>query len=149
MAYRQPSTPAWGYDIISNHPIFNGAAIGRAAETDFRLFAGSVENLNGGVVLNVGSAIMGPQVFEKTLSCVNNVRLQDGQAAIAGHSIYVVDNSGWRQLGLDPRESRRSNTPPTTCGSVKATRAMGGTMRYVQADNVQFMHHLWHRLKTC
>jgi len=30
--------PGIGYDIISNHPIFNGAAIGRAAELDFRLF---------------------------------------------------------------------------------------------------------------
>ena len=34
--------PGIGYDIISNHPVFNGAAIGRAAEWDFKLFAGSL-----------------------------------------------------------------------------------------------------------
>ena len=56
--------PGIGYDIISNHPIFNGGVIGRAAEWDFKLFGGSVEQLDGGVVLSVGSAIMGPQVFE-------------------------------------------------------------------------------------
>ena len=57
--------PGIGYDIISNHPVFSGAAIGRAAEWDFKLFGGSVEDLDGGVVLSIGSAIMGPQVFEK------------------------------------------------------------------------------------
>jgi hypothetical protein len=92
------SVPGIGYDIISNHPVFNGAVIGRAAEADFKLFAGSVERLDGGVVLNIGSAIMGPQVFEKTLSCVNNLRLQAGRGTVGGHSIHVVDiqdGGGW------------------------------------------------------
>ena len=57
--------PGIGYDIISNHPLFNGAALGRAAGLDFATFGGSVEGLDNGVVLSVGSAIMGPQVFEK------------------------------------------------------------------------------------
>src|SRR5262249_20412572 len=39
--------PGIGYDIIANHPIFNGAAIGRAAEMDFRLLGGSIEQLDG------------------------------------------------------------------------------------------------------
>mgnify|MGYP000863629221 CR=1 FL=1 len=67
--------PGIGYDIISNHPMFNGAAIGRAAQADFALFGQAVEGLDGGVVLSVGSAIMGPQVFEKSISCVNNLCL--------------------------------------------------------------------------
>src|SRR5207248_9939096 len=94
-AFRQeiPLTvhPGIGYDIISNHPLFNGAAIGRAAEMDFRLFSATVERLDGGVVLSVGSAIMGPQVFEKSLSCVNNLRLQAGRAIVRDHTIFVVD----------------------------------------------------------
>src|SRR3989454_7170595 len=61
-AFRQelPLTvhPGIGYDIISNHPMFNGAVIGRAADIDFRLFGASVEKLDGGVVLSIGSAIM-------------------------------------------------------------------------------------------
>ena len=83
--------PGIGYDIITTHPMFNGAAIGRGAAHDFALFSRAVENLDGGVVLSVGSAIMGPQVFEKSLSCVNNLRLQAGREVVKGHSIQVVD----------------------------------------------------------
>ena len=59
-------TSGIGYDIISNHPLFNGAALSRAAGLDFAAFGGSVEGLDNGVVLSVGSAIMGPS-FEKHL----------------------------------------------------------------------------------
>ena len=58
-AYRHgvPATvhPGIGYDIIANHPVFSGSVIGRAAEWDFKLFGGSLEQLDGGVVLSVGS----------------------------------------------------------------------------------------------
>src|SRR5262249_5301898 len=74
--------PGIGYDIISNHPMFNGAVIGRAGGLDFRQFGAAVAQLDGGVVLSVGSAIMAPQVFEKSLSCVNNLRLQAGRPVI-------------------------------------------------------------------
>src|ERR1041384_1868499 len=64
-AFRQniPFTahPGIGYDIISNHPMFNGAAIGRAAAMDFALFGRAVDGLESGVLLSVGSAIMAPQ----------------------------------------------------------------------------------------
>ena len=108
-AYRHgvPMTvhPGIGYDIIANHPIFNGAAIGRAAEWDFKLFGGSVEQLDGGVVLSVGSAIMGPQVFEKSLSCVNNLRLQSGRAGRDGPLDLRRRPAGRRRLGLDARRA--------------------------------------------
>ena len=70
-AYRHqiPATihPGIGYDIIVNHPAFRGDIIGRAATMDFDLFSQSVTGLDDGVLLSVGSAIMGPQVFEKSL----------------------------------------------------------------------------------
>ena len=75
--------PGIGYDIIACHPMFNGAVVGRAAGMDFHLFAGAVDGLDDGVVLSVGSAIMAPQVFEKALSCVHNLRFQDGRPAVA------------------------------------------------------------------
>ena len=83
--------PGIGYDIIANHPMFNGAAIGRAAEIDFRYLARRWRGWTAAWCLSVGSAIMGPQVFEKSLSCVNNLRLQAGRAVVRGHAIYVVD----------------------------------------------------------
>jgi hypothetical protein len=138
--------PGIGYDIISNHPLFNGAAIGRAAQVDFRLFGTAVEGLDDGVVLSVGSAIMAPQVFEKSLSCVNNLRLQDGRKIVQGHQIFVVDlqdggNWDWSK-GEPPKES-----PAYYLRFCKSFSRMHGTMHYLQCDNVAFVHNLLHRLK--
>jgi hypothetical protein len=138
--------PGIGYDIIANHPMFNGAAIGRAAEEDFRLFGAAVERLDGGVVLSIGSAIMGPQVFEKSLSCVNNLRLQDGRPIVSGHSLFVVDlqdGGGWDWTQGEPP---RTN-PAYYLRFCKSFARMGGTLRYVQCDNLRFVHHLFHELQ--
>jgi len=137
--------PGIGYDIIANHPAYDGGVVGRAAATDFRLIGDSVETLDGGVVLSIGSAIMAPQVFEKSLSCVNNLRLQAGRPVVAGHSIYVVDlqdggNWDWT-----------TGEPPKTNAAYylrfcKSFSRMGGVMHYVQCDNAAFMHRLYREL---
>jgi hypothetical protein len=139
--------PGIGYDIISNHPLFNGAAIGRGAHVDFRLFGTAVEGLEDGVVLSVGSAIMAPQVFEKSLSCVNNLRLQAGRPIVRGHNIYVVDlqdggNWDWTK-GEPPKES-----PAYYLRFCKSFSRMHGAMHYLQCDNVAFVHNLLHRLRA-
>ena len=138
--------PGIGYDIISNHPMFNGAVIGRGAGVDFRLFGRAVEGLDGGVVLSVGSAIMAPQVFEKSLSCVNNLRLQGGRPIVGGHNLYVVDlqdggNWDWTR-GEPPKEN-----PAYYLRFCKSFSRMGGVMHYLQCDNVVFVHNLLHRLR--
>ena len=139
--------PGIGYDIISNHPMFNGAAIGRAAEIDFRIFGGTVEKLDGGVVLSVGSAIMGPQVFEKSMSCVNNLRLQAGREIVRGHNMFVVDlqdGGGWDwNKGEPPKDN-----PAYYLRFCKSYSRMGGTMHYLQCDNVLFVHHLLRELEN-
>ncbi|QEH34471.1 hypothetical protein OJF2_30100 [Aquisphaera giovannonii] len=137
--------PGIGYDIIANHPMFNGAVIGRAAAMDFRLMAGSVDTLDGGVVLSVGSAIMGPQVFEKALSCANNLRLQDGRPIVSGHSIFVVDlqdGGGWDWTQGEPPKTN----PAYYLRFCKSYARMGGEMHYVQCDNAAFIHNLHHQL---
>ena len=137
--------PGIGYDIIATHPMFNGAAIGRAAQRDFAHFTSSVEGLDGGVVLSVGSAIMGPQVFEKSLSCVNNFRLQAGRPIVAGHTIYVVDlqdGGGWDWSSGEPPKT----SPAYYLRFCKSYSRMGGTMRYLHCDNVAMIHHLYRRL---
>jgi hypothetical protein len=138
--------PGIGYDIITNHPMYNGAAVGRAAHRDFAQFSAAVEGLDGGVVLSVGSAIMGPQVFEKSLSCVNNLRLQQGRAVVAGHSIYVVDIQDGGNWDWDTGEPPKTN-PAYYLRFCKSYVRMGGTMRYVQCDNLAFVHQLFHRLR--
>jgi hypothetical protein len=149
-AFRQniPFTvhPGIGYDIIANHPMFNGAVIGRAAQTDFALLGGSIEQLDGGVVLSVGSAIMAPQVFEKSVSCVNNLRLQSGRKILHDHTIYVVDiqdggNWDWSR-GEPPKDN-----PAYYLRFCKSFSRMGGAMHYLQLDNVEFLQNLLVNLK--
>jgi hypothetical protein len=69
-----------GYDIIHEHPNCDGAALGAASYRDFLIFARTVERLAGGVLLNFGSAIMGPEVYLKALAMARNVAHQEGRA---------------------------------------------------------------------
>ncbi|MFM2097090.1 MAG: hypothetical protein RIS70_4214 [Planctomycetota bacterium] len=138
--------PGIGYDIIANHPLFSGSVIGRGAEIDFRWFGGAVEGLDGGVVLNVGSAIMGPQVFEKSLSCVNNLRLQSGRSIVQDHQIYVVDIQDGGNWDWTQGEPPKSN-PAYYLRFCKSFARMGGGMNYVQCDNGRFIHQLLHELE--
>jgi hypothetical protein len=147
--YGIPATvhPGIGYDIISCHPMFNGAVIGRAAELDFKLFGGAVDNLDGGVVLSIGSAIMAPQVFEKSLSCVHNIRFQEGRPPVRDFNIFIVDlqdggNWDW-SLGEPPKDN-----PAYYLRFCKSFSRMGGAMRYVQCDNLAFIHKLFHELRA-
>ncbi len=68
-----------GYDILHQHPNFDAAAAGQASYTDFLIFASAVERLEGGVLLNFGSAVMGPEIYLKALSMARNVAHQEGR----------------------------------------------------------------------
>jgi hypothetical protein len=69
-----------GYDIIHEHPNCDGAALGAASYRDFLIFTKTVESLEGGVMLDFGTAIMGPEVYLKALSMVRNVARQQGRS---------------------------------------------------------------------
>ncbi|HEX6134884.1 MAG TPA: hypothetical protein VFZ24_13040 [Longimicrobiales bacterium] len=64
---------ALGAEIIHQHPAADGAAIGATSMTDFRRLAGILPQLEGGVVLNIGSAVIMPEVFLKALTISRNV----------------------------------------------------------------------------
>ena len=64
---------AVGTDIIHMHPSANGAAIGEGSLRDFRLLASLVSRLEGGVYINLGSAVLLPEVFVKALNLARNV----------------------------------------------------------------------------
>ena len=133
--------PGIGYDIFSTHPMFNGAVIGRAAGLDFQQFSRAVEGVEGGVVLSVGSAIMAPQVFEKSISCVNNLRLQERRPIVQDHSIYVVDIQDGGLWDWSRGEPPKDN-PAYYLRFCKSFARMGGEMRYLQCDNVLFLQLL-------
>ena len=64
---------AIGTDIIHQHPSTDGSVLGEATYLDFQKFAAVVAKLEGGVVLNVGSAVIMPEVFLKALTIARNL----------------------------------------------------------------------------
>jgi hypothetical protein len=68
-----------GYDIIHEHPNCDGAALGAATYRDFLVAAHTISQLEGGVVLSVGTQVMGPEVFLKALAMARNVAAQRGE----------------------------------------------------------------------
>lgn len=126
--------PGIGYDIIVNHPMYHGGAIGRSSNTDVRIFAQSVNGLSGGVYMSVGCAIMSPQVFEKAFSAANNLRQQAGESFIKDHTIVIVDlqdGGGWDWTKGEPPKT----SPAYYLRYCKSFYRMGGTLNYVQCDN--------------
>jgi hypothetical protein len=137
--------PMFGHDIIYCHPFNSGAAIGRTAEHDFLAFAESISQLDGGVYLSVGSAVMSPMIFEKSLSMAQNLHLQQGKR-IENHFMVVVDLAkapwDWQKDGEPPPDN-----PAYYLRYCKTFSRMGGTMRYLSADNRDFLLSLLHRLE--
>ncbi len=137
--------PMIGHDIIYTHPMNQCAAIGRAAERDFLAYAQQVTNLDGGVYMSIGSAVMSPMIFEKSLSMSQNVLLQQDQH-IDNHFIVVVDLAeshwDWRQ-GEPPMDN-----PDYYLRYNKSFNRMGGQMRYLSADNRDFLLALLRTLET-
>ena len=136
--------PGIGYDIITNHPLANGGALGRGGHTDYQILVQSVSNLTHGVFLSIGSAVMAPQVFEKALSYANNIKRQTG-VKITDHYILVDDlqKSAWNwETGEPPKDS-----PDYYLRFLKSFYRMGETVRYVAVDNRVLLHNLYWKLK--
>lgn len=128
--------PMFGHDIIYTHPMNHGAAIGRTAQRDFLAFAQNVSRIGGGVYISVGSAVMSPMIFEKSLSMSQNLAMQEGRT-INGHKIIVVDlaRSTWDWSKGEPPE----NSPDYYLRYNKTFARMGGTLKYLCADNRDFL----------
>ncbi|HOF87238.1 MAG TPA: hypothetical protein PLZ36_03905 [Armatimonadota bacterium] len=129
--------PGIGYDIIYTHPLNSGGVIGRAAVRDFLSYADSVSRLTGGVHLTVGSAIMAPMIFEKSLSMANNLARQIGPPLtdylLVVNDIQAGGDWDWR-AGEPPMDH-----PAYYLRFCKTFHRMGGELDYVQADNRAFL----------
>lgn len=136
--------PMIGHDIIYNHPMNHGAAIGRTALRDFLSFSDSISRIQDGVYLSVGSAVMSPMIFEKAFSMSQNLALQKG-SPIDRHFIAVVDLAesswDWQKNGEPPKDN-----PAYYLRYCKTFSRMGGQMRYLCADNRDFLLTLTHML---
>ena len=135
--------PMIGHDIIYNHPMNCCACLGRAAERDFLAFAAGVSRLEGGVYISIGSAVMSPMIFEKSLSISRNVAIQRNEP-LEDYFILVNDlaASTWNWSQGEPPE----DDPAYYLRYNKSFSRMGGTMRYLRADNRDFLLTLRHLL---
>jgi len=87
-----------GADIIHQHPLADGRALGFASDQDFLIFTHSVSLMEGGgVFLNFGSAVTGPEVFLKALSMARNVGRRVADITTANFDLLplsMTDDSG-------------------------------------------------------
>lgn len=155
-----------GYDIIHEHPNCDGAALGAASYQDFLVLAQTVlgrgaplspalgeepgargcPGLEGGVLLNFGTAVMGPEVFLKALAMARNVAHQEGRA-IRHFTTAVFDLV---HLSGDLRREAARNQPEYYFRPYKTllvrTVADGGESYYFQGDHRATVPALWRHL---
>ena len=134
-----------GQDIIHQHPGFDGAATGSASYTDFLIFTESVTRLEGGVFLNIGSAVMGPEIYLKALAMARNVAHQEGRR-IARFTTAVFDLV---PLGDTSREAEKSDAryyfrPFKTI--LVRTVADGGESCYIRGNHAATVPALYDRV---
>jgi hypothetical protein len=136
-----------GSDIIHSHANCNGAALGDTSYTDFLIFTHSISKLEGGVYLNVGSAVTGPEVYLKALSMVRNVaRQEDREVRKFTTAVFdlVALPSDFRD-GPPGKEHPMYYYRPWKTILVR-TVADGGTSYYFQGDHQQTIPTLWEGL---
>lgn len=134
-----------GYDITHEHPNFDAGAAGRASYRDFLTFTRVLENLEGGVVLCYGTAVMGPEVYLKALAMVRNVARQEGRR-ICRFTAAVFDllPLGGNLTTEAPKDQPEYYYRPYKTVLVR-TVADGGESHYVRGDHKATLPNL-HRL---
>ena len=137
---------AIGQDIIHEHPNLDGAALGASSYNDFLVFTETIRHLEGGVLLNIGTAVMGPEVYLKALSMARNVALQEGKT-ITHFTTGVFD---LQDLGEDyhneaPRGTAAYYYRPYKTILVRTVQD-GGKSVYVRGDHKITVPNLYHRI---
>ena len=118
-----------------------------ASYQDFLIFTESVTRLEGGVVLNFGSAVMGPEVYLKALAMARNVAHQEGRAikhfTTGVFDLIPLDADTRRQA---PKTDPRYYYRPWKTILVR-TVADGGESFYVQGDHRVTVPHLYNAIR--
>lgn len=138
---------AIGCDIIHAHPNCDPAALGKATYTDFLIFARAIEDLEGGVLLNIGTSTVGPEVYLKALSMARNVTQREGRP-IRNFTTAVFDlvdlPDDWSAGPPSKAHPLYYYRPWKTI--LVRTVADGGTSFYFRGDHRATIPTLWSRL---
>ncbi|MCG2718010.1 MAG: hypothetical protein L6408_04150 [Nanoarchaeota archaeon] len=118
---------AIGTDIIHQHPYCDGAAIGRTSYEDFKIFTDSVSKLEGGVIINLGSAVILPEVFLKALTIARNLG-------------YKVEK--FTTANLDMIDHYRPR-----CNVVQRPTSQGGQGYFIKGKHERTVPTLYHLIK--
>ncbi len=136
---------AIGQDIIHEHPNFDAAATGATTYRDFLILTQTIGGLEGGVLLNIGTAVMGPEVYLKALTMARNVAVQEGRS-ISHFTTAVFDlvplGDGDIRKEAPKTDPRYYFRPYKTI--LVRTVADGGESFYVQGDHASTVPTLYH-----
>ncbi len=122
-----------GYDITDQHPAADFAAIGCTTGKDFLRFAHTVSQLEGGVFLNLGSAVMGPEVYLKSLSMARNIATQSGDEIrhFTTANFDLIDFPDFQEEG-NPKDAHYYHRPKKTI--LIRTVKDGGESYHISGD---------------
>ncbi|MCS7223053.1 MAG: hypothetical protein NZ959_00635 [Armatimonadetes bacterium] len=134
-----------GYDIIHEHPNCDGAALGATSYRDFLILAHTVSQLQGGVVLNIGSQVMGPEVFLKALAMARNVAHQEGRR-IDQFSVGVFDMAPLPDTTKEPPKTEWAYYFRPLKTLLVRTVAGGGQSFYIRGDHRVTLPNLYKRV---
>ena len=136
-----------GQDIIHEHPNFDAAATATASDTDFLILTESISGLEGGAFLNIGTAVMGPEVYLKALTMARNVARQEGRT-ISRFTTAVFDLVALDEGQVAGHREAAKTEPAYYFRPYKTvlvrTVADGGESFYVRGDHAATLPTLYH-----
>jgi len=134
---------ALGTDIIHQHPIVDFTAIGQTSGHDFITMCQSVSELDGGVFLNFGSSVIGPEVFLKALSIVRNLGYTTTNITTANFDIKDLGNYRAKISSDDPDYYYRPRK-----NIVNRPTSRGGKGWHFTVDHKTSIPNLYWRLRN-
>jgi phosphoheptose isomerase len=133
-----------GTDIIHQHPTVDFGALGMASGLDFRAFAASVSELEGGVFLNFGSAVTGPEVFLKALTVVRNLGHTTAHITTANFDLLSLGEDYHGKVGYDnPTYYYRPRK-----NIINRPTSLGGHGYHITGDHAVTIPNLHHRVTS-
>jgi len=137
---------AIGYDIIHQHPNCDGAALGATSYRDFLTLAHTISQLQGGVFLNFGTAVMGPEVCLKALAMARNVAHQEGQRIDAfTTAVFDLQDLEPGYHTVPPKSNPRYYFRPLKTILVRTVQD-GGESFYIRGDHRVTFPHLYRQI---
>jgi len=131
-----------GTDVLDQHYWFDGCAKGGCSGRDFLIYTQEVSKLmNGGVILNIGSAVTGPEVFLKAASMVGNVNQTPNDILTANFDLrqYKPETAtNETTVGYYFRDQKSIVT--------RIPQAYGGKGFYIEGNQIQTIPYLYQQL---